>query len=226
MYDYIDQAANIPDDPDYRYARSTLRQNGQAQAQRAQVEGGHRFQDQLTKSLYRELRKVAAKQHRRLPLRTLNTTALINEAWPRLQGQAWQNRGQFLGAAARAMHLALIDYLRKQSAQKRPNPRDRVDPKVTLPGDSRARNLDEVLAVHQALEALASAHPVAARVVEMRIYLGFTTPEIAKEMQVSDSTVERKWAFARAWLNHALSDCKSKPSAHPAPEIAQSAQRT
>ncbi len=208
IYDCIDQAANIPDDPDSRYARSALRQSGQTRARSVQIEAGHRFQDQLTKSLYRELRKVAARQHHKLPLRTLNTTALINEAWPRLQGQAWQNRGQFLGAAAHAMRLTLIDYLRKQSAQKRPNPRDRVDPKVTLPGDSRARNLDEVLAVHQALDALASAHPVAAQVVEMRICLGFTTREIAKEMQVSDSTVERKWAFARAWLNHALRDNK------------------
>lgn len=206
MYDCIDQAPGAANERRARRAHRAPRPSDYSQAPPEPIEGGDRFQDQLTDSLYRELRKVAAKQHRKLPLQTLNTTALINEAWPRLQGQAWQNRGQFLGAAAHAMRLTLIDYLRKQSAQKRPNPRNRVNPKVTLPGDSQARDLDEILAVHQALEALAIAHPVAARVVELRICLGFTAREIAEEMQISESTVERKWAFARAWLNRALRD--------------------
>ncbi len=165
---------------------------------------GHRFQDDLTKSLYLDLRKVAHKRLRQLPSQTLNTTALINEAWPRLRNQVWHDRGHFVGAAGRAMRLVLIDYLRKQSAKKRPNPRDRMDLKVTLPGDNRARNLADVLAVHEALDKLAQGHPVAAKVVEARFFLGFTVNEISANLRLSRSTIEKKWTFARAWLSRAL----------------------
>jgi RNA polymerase sigma factor (TIGR02999 family) len=139
------------------------------------------------------------------PGQTLQATGLVHEAWIRLAGsdrQQWRGRSHFFAAAAEAMRRILIDKARRRAAQKRGEgiPLEELnESRIELRAPA-----DEVLAVNDALDQLARKEPVTAEVVKLKYFVGMTLPEIAGALDVSLSTVERHWSFARAWLRSAL----------------------
>jgi RNA polymerase sigma factor (TIGR02999 family) len=147
------------------------------------------------------------------PQHTLQPTALVNEAYLRLVGLSrieWRSRAHFLAVAARTMRRVLIDLARAKDVQKRGGREPRValdDIEVAAPEVGH-----DVVAVHDALEALAQQDARKAQVVELRFFGGLTTDEIAGVIGVSADTVQRDWTFARAWLLQALAD-QPPPSA-------------
>lgn len=163
--------------------------------------------DQLIHLVYEELRLIA---HRRLLGErighTLNTTALVHEAYLKLvqfDRIDWQNRAHFFAISSQVMRNILVDYAMKQKAEKRQGDRARV----TL-GDADAVtevDLNEVLSIHHALERLMSFDERQVRVVECRFFGGLTIEETSKALGVSVPTVNRDWKMACAWLNRELS---------------------
>jgi len=136
---------------------------------------------------------------------TLSTTGLVHEAYlklSRLDHFGWRNEAQFRAEAARAMRRVLIDYAEARRAAKRGGGRVQVelDSLAALTDES----LEQVLALHAALELLGADHPRHARVVECRFFAGMTVPEIAEALDLSPATVKRDWQMARAWLNRQL----------------------
>lgn len=167
--------------------------------------------------VYHELQLLARSQRRRNPSgATLNTTALVHEAYLRLvqQDGGWEGRGHFFRVAARAMRHILIDYARERRALKRGGPQadvsldavagDGAAPVERLPFALTEAQADEILEVHAALERLAERDERMATVVEMRYFAGFTIDETAAIMDLSPATVKREWATARAWLRTEL----------------------
>lgn len=159
--------------------------------------------EELLALVYDELRRLAAaKMAREAPGHTLQPTALVHEAWLRLvapEEQArFQNRAHFFGAAAEAMRRILIDRARKKLALKRGGHPERVDmDAIELPSPMPD---DELLALDEALDRLATVDTRAAEMVKLCFFVGLTQEEAAGELGVSVSTAERVWAFARAWL--------------------------
>lgn len=164
-------------------------------------EGNQAARDELLPLVYDELRRLAGSYLRReRPGHTLQTTALVHEAYLRLinQNMGWQNRAHFFGIAAQLMRRILVDHARGQHYAKRG-------------GDQKKFALDEALdlaqaedsnlvALDEALTSLAAFDPQQSRIVELRFFGGLTIEETAQVLGVSDSTVERGWTFARAWL--------------------------
>jgi RNA polymerase sigma factor (TIGR02999 family) len=162
--------------------------------------------DELTPIVYGELRQVAAAYLRReRPGHTLQATALVNEAYLRLVGQArgrWQGRKHFYGIAARLMRQVLVEHARKSQADKRGG----GCAPLTLSHAEEVSGVSEVdlLAVHEALERLASFDMQQARIVELRFFGGLSIDEAADALGVGHATVEREWGLARAWLRKEL----------------------
>jgi RNA polymerase sigma factor (TIGR02999 family) len=161
---------------------------------------------ELLPLVYDELRKLAAARiARESPGQTLQATALVHEAWLKVAGserQQWRGRGHFFGAAAEAMRRILIDKARGKASQKRgsdPEREELFESRIELRAPSA-----EVLAVHEALDALAAVDGTAAEVVKLRYFVGMTVPEIAEALDLAPRTVDRHWAFARAWLRGAI----------------------
>jgi RNA polymerase sigma factor (TIGR02999 family) len=162
--------------------------------------------ERLFSAIYTELRKLAA-SHRRGegPAHSLQTTALVHEAYLRLNGQrnvAWKNRGHFFALASQAMRRILVDHARRRKAAKRggalaPSPLDSIVLAVAGPID--------LVQLDIALEKLERVDPQEAKVVELRFFAGLTMPEVAAALGVSRATVERDWAAARPWLRRELS---------------------
>jgi RNA polymerase sigma factor (TIGR02999 family) len=155
--------------------------------------------------VYARLRDMAAEQLRSEgPDHTLQPTALVNEAYLRLADQhtPWRNRSHFFAIAAQAMRRVLIDHARARDSAKRGGGR----PAAALPDLGLAAPTPEVdvLALDEALDALARVDPDSARVVEMRFFGGMEVEAIAEYMGVSDRTVRRHWVYAKAWLARAL----------------------
>ena len=152
--------------------------------------------------VYDELRKLAAhKMANEAAGHTLQPTALVHEAWLRLAGseqQTWQNRAHFFAAAAEAMRRILIDNARRKRAIRHGGAQERVD--LATVEIAVAVKDDQLLAVHDALEKLAAEDKQMAELVKLRFFIGLTNNEAAEILQVSEPTVERWWAFARAWL--------------------------
>ena len=165
-------------------------------------------QDQLYPAIYDELRRIA---HDRLlrnrPGETLNTTALVHEAYLRLVDQTqaeWNDRSHFFATASRAMRFILIDYARKRTAQKRGGPREDVPlSAVQIAADERSADL---LTLNDALDQLTTYSERLARLVEYRFFGGLTYDEIADVTGRSVPTVKRDWKRARAWLYRAMQD--------------------
>ena len=158
--------------------------------------------DDLFPLVYAELRRIASREMRRERQgRTLQTTALVHEAYLRLVKDASlsaANRGQFLGIAAHAMREILIDRARARLARKRGGGGARVTREASLamtPGLSI-----DVLALDEALQRLARLDPRHARVVELRYFGGLSVEDTASAMGLSPATVKRIWTMARAWL--------------------------
>jgi len=173
---------------------------------KAWSEGEQSSVEKLMPVVYDELHRMAHRYmvHER-PGHTLQTTALVNEAYLRLVDSAqasWQNRAQFFAVCAQAMRRILVDWARSCQALKRG-------------GEMRPLQLDEALAVaetpsrdlvalDEALKALATVDPRKSQVVEMRYFGGLSVEETAEVLKVSSETVQRDWRLARSWLRREL----------------------
>ena len=157
---------------------------------------------ELTPLVYEELRRLA---HYHMggqrPDHTLQTTALVNEAYLRLAGQNnpnWQSRVHFFAVAARAMRQILVNYAKSYRAQKRGGGALKVDlddVAIVSPEESK-----EIVDLHEALERLAALDPRKAHVVELKYFGGLNHDEIAEVLKISTVTVRRDWMFAKTWL--------------------------
>jgi RNA polymerase sigma factor (TIGR02999 family) len=163
--------------------------------------------DELVPLVYDELRRLAANYIRReRPGQTLQPTALVHEAYLRLvdqQNLEWHGREEFFALAAKVMRNLLVDRARRRAAYKRGGDAYKVsisDVDIAI----RQSNL-ELIMLDDILDRLAAIKPQYCRIVEMRVFAGLTIPETAKALGVSDTTVERDWRFARAWLHRELS---------------------
>jgi RNA polymerase sigma factor (TIGR02999 family) len=162
--------------------------------------------NELLPLVYQQLRKLAAARiAHEAPGQTLQATALVHEAWLKLAGsehQQWHGRAHFFAAAAEAMRRILIDKARARNAQKRganPNREELHESRIELKAPSQ-----EVLAIHDALDALAAEDATAASVVKLRYFVGMSIPEIAEALDLSPRSADRHWAFARAWLKREI----------------------
>jgi len=154
-----------------------------------------------------ELRRLASHYMRReSPGHTLQTSALVNEAYLRLIDQQqvrWQNRAHFFGIAAQLMRRILIDHARRHHYAKRGGgaPQVSLDETAVVSQERAA----ELIAVHEALEQLATFDPRKSRIVELRFFGGLNLDETAEVMELSPRTVQREWRAAKAWLYRMLS---------------------
>jgi RNA polymerase sigma-70 factor (ECF subfamily) len=161
---------------------------------------------ELTPLIYDELRRIA---HRHMGGQrsdhTLQTTALVNEAYLRLADQTnprWQNRAHFFAVAARAMRQIVVDYARSQQSQKRGGGLLRIEldeAAIVSPEQSK-----EIIDLHEALERLATLDSRKAQVVELKYFGGLNYDEMAEVLKISRVTVRRDWEFARLWLYREL----------------------
>lgn len=162
--------------------------------------------EELYEEVYRELRSMAAARlSRERQGHTLQATALVNEAYLRLApgDQDWENRAHFFGSAARAMRRILVDHARRHQASKRGGEAQRVtfeDLAIAAP-ESEV----DLLALDDALDALAQDEPRLAEVVHLRFFAGLGIAETAEILGTSPATVKRDWTFARAWLLERMS---------------------
>jgi RNA polymerase sigma factor (TIGR02999 family) len=184
--------------------------NNVAQALHSAAQGNDHYADALLPLVYDELRRLAyAHMARQSPNHTLQPTALVHEAWLRMVGdedRTWQNRTHFFAAAATAMRNILIDHARKKSRVKRGGYQIRVDMEHL---DAAMPEQDVfILMVEGALQRLEQVNPKWARIVVMKYYGGMTNQEVAGALELSESTVERYWAGAKAWL---LNEISSQP---------------
>jgi RNA polymerase sigma factor (TIGR02999 family) len=170
--------------------------------------------EELLPLVYDELRKLAAaRMANEKPGQTLQPTALVHEAWLKIAGngnQHFANRRHFFKAAASAMQQILIDIARRKQRLKHGANQvgDQLDESlipVSVPSE-------ELLAVNEALAILALEDPQVAEVVQLRYFVGLTVPEIAVALDLAPRTVDRHWAFARAWLKRAIRASLSGPT--------------
>ena len=163
---------------------------------------------QLLPLVYEQLRQLAAqKLAQERPGQTLQATALVHEAYLRVVGkedeQRWGSRGHFFAAAAEAMRRILVDAARRKKTRKHGGDRDaqRLD-------DIEASEIsDDLLALDEAMQLLAAHDPIKAKLVELRYFAGLTGDQAAKVLDISPTTADRYWTYARAWL-HARLDGK------------------
>src|SRR4026209_1977071 len=163
---------------------------------------------ELTPLVYEELGRLA---HHHMggqrPNHTLQTTALINEAYLRLADQTnprWQNRAHFFAVAARAMRQILVSYARTQQAQKRGGGAHKVDldeAALVSPEESK-----QIVDLHEALEQLSALDSLKPQIVELKYFGGLNYDEIAEVLKISRITVRRDWEFAKVWLYTELHD--------------------
>jgi RNA polymerase sigma factor (TIGR02999 family) len=171
-------------------------------------QGEPHAEEQLFPLVYDELRRMAAaKLAQERPGQTLQPTALVHEAYLRLVGDTpspWDSRGHFFAAAAEAMRRILIDKARQKRRPKHGGQCRRVDlDDVSAPVEQPA---DDLLALDEALSALAAVAPRKAELVKLRFYAGLTIPEAAAALRISEATAQRDWTYARTWLFCRLAD--------------------
>jgi RNA polymerase sigma factor (TIGR02999 family) len=166
----------------------------------------HKPAAELLPQVYEELRRLAAnKLAHETPGQTLQTTALVHEAWLRLAGKRdshWQSHFQFLAAAAEAMRHILIDNARRKSRIRHGKGLTRVN--LDCVDLASQADGDTLLRVDEALSKLALEDPVKAELVKLRYFVGLSIPEAAAALGLSESTAKRAWAYARAWLYEEL----------------------
>jgi RNA polymerase sigma factor (TIGR02999 family) len=186
-------------------------------------EGDRGALDSLAPLVYDELRRIARRHMRREAAgHTLQTTALVNEAYLKLAGQRgaeWESRRHFFAVAARVMRQILIDHARtrryaKRGGGLRPASLDETG-QLTLAQASgllgagaaalTPERAADLVALDEALSSLEARSPEKGRVVELHHFLGLTFDEVAEVMELSSRTVKRHWESAKAWLHHAVS---------------------
>ena len=167
-------------------------------------------QEELFPLIYRELRKVAGRYlARERQNHTLQPTALVHEAWMKLQhdkAAPWQGRTHGLALGAQAMRRLLVDHGRHQKRDKRGGgvaPLSLDD--LMKAGETAAVPVEDLLTLEAALTKLEGVDPRSAQVVILRFFSGMTMPEVAEHLGVSARTAEADWTFARAWLTRELS---------------------
>ena len=155
---------------------------------------------------YRELRRIAdAYMRNERPDHTLQTTALVNEAYIRLFGKKpfrWENRKHFFCVMAQTMRHILIDHAREHCAQKRGGEWEKLPLDSALPLSNE--DPEQLLALDEALEQLAKRSPRQAQVVHLRCFAGLTADQTAAMLSISPETVKLDWRFARAWLQRQM----------------------
>jgi RNA polymerase sigma factor (TIGR02999 family) len=168
--------------------------------------GDERARERMLPLIYDELRSLAAKYLRReRPGHTLQPTALVHDAYMRMIDQRqvdWTNRAQFVGLAAVMMRRILLNHARDRIAAKRGGSSERVP--LTIVAEQIGAPEVDFLGLHDALERLTELDARKGRIVELKFFGGLTTEEIAETVGVSRATVEREWAFSRAWLYRAV----------------------
>jgi RNA polymerase sigma factor (TIGR02999 family) len=166
---------------------------------------------ELLPLVYDELRRLArSHMANERAEHTLQATALVHEAYLRLRGDdapRWDGRGHFFAAAAEAMRRILIEHARAKNAAKRGGHHQRIDlddapPPIACP----CENLDELLALDEALDRLAQADAAKAELVKLLYFAGLNLEEAAAAQGISRTTAYRHWQFARAWLHDAMCD--------------------
>jgi len=170
-------------------------------------QGDSKAAEELIPLVYEELRKLAAhKLANEAPGQTLQPTALVHEAWLRLVGNEeparFQNRAHFFGAAAEAMRRILIERARRRKVLEKGGfvtPEECTESKLVVTAPTV-----ELLAVHEALDSLATEDTVAADLVKLRYFVGMSMPEAAEALGMPLRSAERLWTFARAWLRHEI----------------------
>jgi len=176
----------------------------------AAVQGERKAAEDLLPLVYDELRALArARLKKAPPGQTLQSTALVHEAYLRLVGSedpGWVGRAHFFGAAAQAMRDILVEQARRKVAKKRGGDRrriaaDQAEPIFKPPSD-------DVLAVDEAVQRLEQDDPRKGQIVNLRYFAGLTTAETAAALGVSVGTIEREWRYIRAWLQHELTTGK------------------
>jgi RNA polymerase sigma factor (TIGR02999 family) len=173
------------------------------------AQGQPQAAEQLLPLVYAELRKLAAaKLAQEKPGQTLQATALVHEAYLRLvnveQVQQWDSRGHFFAAAAEAMRRILVENARRKSSLKRRGAGQRVELEEALPLATE-EPVDDILALHEALDALAQEDCRKAELVKLRYFAGLSVQEAAELLGISRATADRYWAYAKVWLYCAIS---------------------
>ncbi|MEX0332631.1 MAG: ECF-type sigma factor [Puniceicoccaceae bacterium] len=162
--------------------------------------------DELLSLVYKELRRVAAaKMAAEAPAQTLQPTALVHEAWLRLNSdkrRQWNDQSHFFAAAAETMRRILVDNARRKKAIRHGGDRQRVEVPDIPSGD--IKNNDSILAVNDALEKFAKLEPKKAELVKLRYFVGMTVQEASAAMGISERTAKRWWTYARAWLHEEI----------------------
>ncbi|MGB9434071.1 MAG: sigma-70 family RNA polymerase sigma factor [Candidatus Acidiferrum sp.] len=172
---------------------------------RAWSEGNRAALDKLTPIVYDELHRLAERYMRReRPGHSLQTTALVDEAYIRLvryKGMQWQNRAHFFAVSAQLMRRILVEHARRHNLKRGGGvPHVSLEETAIVGGDRGA----DLLALDDAMEALARLDPRKVQVVEMRFFGGLSVEETAEVLKVSPVTVMRDWSTARAWLYREL----------------------
>jgi RNA polymerase sigma factor (TIGR02999 family) len=170
-------------------------------------EGRSEALDELLPHIYNELhRQAAAYLRRERPNHTLQTTALVHEAYLKLIDQKqveWKSRGHFFALAAQAMRRILVDHAKSRHREKRGGPNENVPLEDELLAVAEETNID-VIALDEALSRLAKFDPQQERIVEMRYFAGLSLDETAAALGISRATAARDWAVAKAWLHREL----------------------
>jgi len=170
--------------------------------------------DRLMPLVYDELHLIASRHlARERPERTLQTTALVNEAYLKLVDQRkvdWQNRAHFFALAARLMRRIVLDDARRRQREKHGGEAVRIPlDGVQISAPAAAVDAVDVLELDRALTQLETIDADQGRIVELRFYGGLTVEETAAVMNVSPATIKREWAMAKSWLYRALTDRRS-----------------
>ena len=162
--------------------------------------------NKLMPLVYDELHKLASRYLRReRPDHTLQTTALVHEAYLKLVDQRkanWENRVQFFAVAAQLMRRILVDYARSHRASKRGGDLCKLSLDEGLVSSKEKGS--EMLALDEALDRLAVFDSQQSRVVELRVFAGLTLEETAQALNISSRTVRREWGMAKAWLHREI----------------------
>jgi RNA polymerase sigma factor (TIGR02999 family) len=177
---------------------------------KAWAEGQPTALDRLIPQVYRELKRLARRHMRSSERGTLQTTALVHEAYIRLAEMSavgWQDRAHFYAVSARIMRGILVDAARVRRSQKRGGLLRRTassDIDLDQIPDMGPGRAEEIVAIHEALEHLAKMDPRQAQVVEMRFFGGLSVDETAEVLKISPQSVMRDWKLAKAWLRREI----------------------